>query len=111
MSSIVHVDMDAFYASVEELDHPELQDRPLIVGGTGKRGVVLTASYEARKYGVTSAMPMSRARNLCPEGIYFPPRFERYREISQKIRETFLSNRGNGFFLFNIETQHVMAKS
>jgi DNA polymerase-4 len=91
MSSIIHVDMDAFYASVEELDHPELKNRPLIVGGMGKRGVVSTASYEARRYGVTSAMPMMRARKLCPEGIFLPPRFERYREISQRIREIFLS--------------------
>ena len=91
MSSIIHVDMDAFYASVEKLDHPDLEDKPLIVGGMGKRGVVSTASYEARKYGVRSAMPMSRARKLCPQGTYLPPRFERYREISQRIREIFLS--------------------
>ena len=91
MSSIVHVDMDAFYASVEKLDNPDLNHKPIIVGGMGKRGVVSTACYEARKYGVMSAMPMSRARKLCPEGIYFPPRFQRYREISQRIREIFLS--------------------
>jgi DNA polymerase-4 len=91
MSSIIHVDMDAFYASVEKLDHPDLKDKPLIIGGMGKRAVVSTASYEARKHGVKSAMPMSRARKLCPQGIYLPPRFERYREISQRIREIFLS--------------------
>jgi DNA polymerase-4 len=91
MSSTIHVDMDAFYASVEKLDNPDLKEKPLIVGGMGKRGVVSTASYEARKHGVKSAMPMSRARKLCPQGIYLPHRFERYREISRKVREIFLS--------------------
>jgi len=82
--------MDAFYASVEKLDNPDLKDKPLIVGATGKRGVVCTASYEARKYGVASAMSISKAKKLCPQGICLPPRFGRYREISQKIREIFL---------------------
>ncbi|MFQ6066881.1 MAG: DNA polymerase IV [bacterium] len=91
MSCVIHVDMDAFYASVERLDHPDLKDKPLIVGRMGKRGVVSTASYEARKHGVKSAMPMSRARKLCPQGIYLSPRFERYREVSGRIREIFLS--------------------
>jgi len=79
--------MDAFFASVEKLDNPDLEGRPVIVGGLGRRGVVATASYEAREYGVKSAMPISKARKLCPDGIYLLPRFERYQEISRKIQE------------------------
>lgn len=86
---IIHVDMDAFYASVEQLDFPELRGKPLAVGGGGKRGVVAAASYEARKFGVRSAMPGAQARELCPELIFVPTRFDRYREISQQIREVF----------------------
>jgi len=91
MRSIIHIDMDAFFASVEKLDNPDLEGKPVIVGGLGKRGVVATASYEARKYGVKSAMPISKARKLCPDGIYLSTRFERYQEISKKIQEIFLS--------------------
>ena len=91
MRFIVHIDMDAFFASVEKLDNPDLKDKPVIVGGLGKRGVVATASYEARRYGVKSAMPILKARKLCPDGIYLPPRFERYREISKKIQQILLS--------------------
>jgi len=83
--AIVHVDMDAFYASVESLDRPELKGRPLIVGGLGPRGVVATANYEARVFGVHSAMPMSQARRLCPRAEYIRPRMSRYREISENI--------------------------
>lgn len=86
---IIHVDMDAFYASVEQLDFPELRGKPLAVGGGGKRGVVAAASYEARQFGVRSAMPGAQARELCPELIFVPTRFDRYREISQQIREVF----------------------
>ncbi|WP_191858521.1 DNA polymerase IV [Hanstruepera ponticola] len=86
---IIHVDMDAFYASVEQLDNPELQGKPLAVGGGGKRGVVSAASYEARKFGVKSAMSGVQARRNCPELIFVRPRFERYAEISKKIRKIF----------------------
>jgi len=83
---IAHVDMDAFFAAVEQLDEPRYRGKAVIVGGLGPRGVVSTASYEARKYGVGSAMPMARARKLCPQGIFLSPRFQRYREISQRVR-------------------------
>jgi len=86
---IVHVDMDAFYASVEQRDFPEYRGKPIAVGGGGKRGVTTTASYEARKYGVKSAMPGYMARALCPHIIFVPPRFEAYKEVSQKIRAVF----------------------
>ena len=86
---IIHVDMDAFYASVEQLDNPELKGKPLAVGGGGKRGVVSAASYEARKFGVKSAMSGVQARRNCPQLIFVRPRFERYAEISKKIRKIF----------------------
>jgi len=87
---IIHVDMDAFFASVEQRDHPDLRGRPVIVGGDPeKRGVVATCSYEARKYGVRSAMPTSRARILCPEAIFIKPRFSVYISISHQIRDIF----------------------
>jgi len=91
MRYIIHIDMDAFFASVEKLDNPDLKGKPVIVGGLGKRGVVATASYEARRYGVRSAMPISMARKLCSNGIYLPPRFDRYQQISKRIREIFSS--------------------
>ena len=87
---IIHVDMDAFYASVEQMDHPELKGKPLAVGGSEVRGVVSAASYEARKFGVRSAMSGYMAKKLCPEIIFVRPRFDRYKEISKKIRNIFL---------------------
>ena len=87
---IIHVDMDAFFASVEQRDRPELKGKPVAVGGGGKRGVVAAASYEARKFGVRSAMSGVMARRNCPGLIFVKPRFERYREISNKIRSIFL---------------------
>ncbi|TDM00734.1 DNA polymerase IV [Macrococcus carouselicus] len=89
---IIHVDMDAFYAQIEQRDNPRLKDKPVIVGGkSSSRGVVATASYEARKFGVHSAMPMSRAHQLCPDGYYVTPRFNRYRDVSNTIMEIFRS--------------------
>ena len=81
----MHVDMDAFFASIEQLDHPEYKGHPVIVGGLSSRGVVATCSYEARKFGVHSAMPISRAKKLCPDGIYVYPRMDRYKEVSEQI--------------------------
>lgn len=89
---ILHIDMDAFYASIEQLDNPALKGKPVIVGGSPKeRGVVSAASYEARKFGVHSAMPMVQAVRLCPQGIFVPGRMERYVEISRKIQSIFLN--------------------
>lgn len=84
--AIAHVDMDAFFARVEKKDHPELQNKPVIVGGLGPRGVVSTACYEARKYGVGSAMPMAEARHRCPAAEFIAPRLDRYRKLSKKIQ-------------------------
>jgi DNA polymerase-4 len=86
---IIHVDMDAFYASVEQMDRPELRGKPIAVGGSRERGVVAAASYEARKFGVYSAMPSVTAARRCPGLIFVAPRFDRYSEISRKIREIF----------------------
>jgi len=87
--AIIHVDMDAFYASVEQNDQPQYRNRPVIVGGTGGRGVVAAASYEARKFGVFSAMPVSRARSLCPQAVVLPVRMSRYREVSAEVFRIF----------------------
>lgn len=87
--TIAHADMDAFYAAVEQLDDPTLRGRPVLVGPRSDRGVVLTASYEARPYGVGSAMPMAKARRLCPDAVIVPPRFDRYQDVSSKIMGVF----------------------
>src|ERR1700730_540598 len=85
---IFHLDMDAFYASVEQRDHPELRGKPVIVGAPpSQRGVVCAASYEARKFGVRSALPSATAGRLCPSGIFVRPRMDRYREESHHIME------------------------
>lgn len=86
---IIHVDMDAFYASVEQLDNPELKGKPVAVGGSERRGVVSAASYEARKFGVRSALSGVLAKKYCPEIIFVRPRFDRYKEISNRIRSIF----------------------
>lgn len=86
---ILHLDMDAFYPAVEVLDNPNLKGKPVIVGGTRERGVVSSASYEARKFGVHSAQPTARAFRLCPNGIFLPPRMGRYKEVSDKVFEIF----------------------
>lgn len=88
---IIHIDMDAFYASVEQRDNPEYRGKALVVGGLpeGRGGVVATASYEARKFGVRSAMPSKRALQLCPHALFVRPRFEAYKEVSRQIREIF----------------------
>jgi len=82
---ILHMDMDAFYASVEQLDEPRLRGKCVIVGGTSNRSVVSTASYEARKFGVHSAMPMFEAKRRCPEAVIVAPRMKRYRQLSNQI--------------------------
>ena len=86
---IIHLDMDAFYASVEVLDNPELKGKPVIVGGSRKRGVVSSASYEARRFGIHSAQPMAKAMRLCPQGIFLPVRMRRYKEVSDQVFEIF----------------------
>src|SRR5687767_2456468 len=86
---IIHVDMDAFYASVEQRDNPELRGKPVAVGGSRERGVVAAASYEARTFGVHSAMPSITAKRKCPDLIFVKPRFDAYKQVSLQVREIF----------------------
>ena len=90
MNHILHADFDAFYASVEQLDNPKLRGKPVVVGGRPEgRGVVASASYEAREYGIHSAMPMRTALRLCPHAVRVGSRFDRYREVSRKVMAIF----------------------
>src|SRR5678816_4169710 len=91
LRKIIHIDMDAFYASVEQRDDPALKGRPIAVGGSpeGRGGVVASCSYEARKFGVRSAMPSKKALQLCPQIIFIKPRFEVYKEVSRQVRTIF----------------------
>src|SRR5215212_8200026 len=82
---VAHLDMDAFYVSIELMRRPELRGRPVVVAGSGPRAVVTTASYEARRYGVGSAIPASRARRLCPDAVFVPPDFDGYRAVSKRV--------------------------
>ena len=91
--AILHADMDAFYASVEQHDEPRLRGQPLIVGGMGGRGVVAAASYEVRAFGVRSAMPMRRALALCPQAVVVRPRFDRYQAVSREVFQVFFDLR------------------
>ena len=92
LRKIVHIDMDAFYASVEQRDDPQLRGKPVVVAWRGTRSVVCAASYEARRFGIRSAMPAVRAERLCPEAIFVPPDFTRYRAVSRQTREIFKSH-------------------
>jgi DNA polymerase-4 len=89
MRKIIHIDMDAFYASVEQRDNPQLRGKPIAVGHAARRGVVAAASYEARKFGVRSATPSITAQRQCPALIFVAPRFDVYRAVSMQIREIF----------------------
>ena len=89
LRKIIHIDMDAFFASVEQRDNPELRGKPVAVGHSSKRGVVAAASYEARKYGVHSAMPSVQASRLCPHLIFVPGRMHIYKEVSKQVHEIF----------------------
>jgi DNA polymerase-4 len=89
---IIHIDMDAFYASVEQRDNPELRGKPVAVGDAQARGVVAAASYEARKFGVYSALPSITAKRKCPDLIFVPPRFEVYKSVSRQIHAIFATH-------------------
>jgi DNA polymerase-4 len=94
---ILHIDMDAFYASVEQLDNLWLRGKCVMVGGTSNRGVVMASSYEARKFGVRSAMPIFQAKQRCPDGIFIPPRMKCYKEVSKKVMAILSTIRIDGY--------------
>ena len=108
---IIHIDMDAFYASVEQRDHPEYRGRPLAVGRPEGRGVVAAASYEARRYGIRSAMPSVTARRLCPELIFIPGRLEVYREVSRQIHRIFREYTDRGLARYPREPFYLAKKA
>ena len=87
---IIHIDMDAFYTSIEQLDNPNLIGKPIVVGRDSFRGVIAAASYEARNFGIKSAMPSKMAKSKCPNLIFIKPRFDRYKEVSKNIQKIFL---------------------
>ena len=91
--NIIHIDMDAFYAAIEMRDNPNLRGKPVIIGGTSRRGVVSTASYEAREYGIHSAMPMAKAKKLCPNGIIIQPNHQKYKKAVSYTHLTLPTNR------------------
>ena len=115
VASVMHLDLDAFFASVEQRDKPSLRGKPVVVGGVGGRGVVATASYEARRYGVRSAMSTREARSRCPHAAFLNPRFHAYREASQAVMAVLrdpkmISGSSQGVWRFDTRTSGLMSR-